>query len=86
MKTQNRTIIDVRTAEEHAGQHVPGSVNIPLDQLPGRMNDVKNMPTPIIAYCRTGNRSGVAVTMMKQHGIVDAMNGGGIDDMMKALK
>lgn len=83
---KNATIIDVRTPEEFAGQHVPGAINIPLDQLSIRMDEIKDMPKPIVAYCRSGNRSGMAVGMMKQNGIMDAVNGGGIGDMLLATK
>ena len=83
---KNATIIDVRTPEEFAGQHVPGAINIPLDQLSIRMDEIKDMPKPIVAYCRSGNRSGMAVGMMKQNGIMDAVNGGGIGDMLLAIK
>ena len=80
------TIIDVRTPEEFAGQHVQGAINIPLDQLSIRIDEIKDMPKPIVAYCRSGNSSGMAVGMMKQNGIMDAVNGGGIGDMLLATK
>ena len=80
----NATIVDVRTPEEFAGQHVPGAINIPLDQVAQRINEFKELPKPIIAYCRSGNRSGMAVTILKQNGITEAVNGGGIDDMLQA--
>ena len=83
---KNATIIDVRTADEFAGKHVPGAINIPLDQLSARIDEVKSLPRPIVAYCRSGNRSGMAVSMMKQSGITDAVNGGGIGDMLLATK
>lgn len=83
---KNATIIDVRTPEEFSGQHVPGAINIPLDQLSIRMDEIKEMPKPIVAYCRSGNRSGMAVGIMKQNGISDAVNGGGISDMLLAIK
>lgn len=78
----NATIIDVRTPGEFAGQHVPGAINIPLERLSERINELKGMPKPIVAYCRVGNRSGIAVAILRQHGIADALNGGGIDEML----
>ena len=44
------------------------------------------MPKPIIAYCRRGNRSGIAVSILKQNGIVDVVNGGGLDDLKQSMK
>ena len=78
------TIIDVRTPAEFAGQHVPGAINIPLDEVAQRINELKELPKPIIAYCRSGNRSGMALAILKQNGIAEAVNGGEIDDMLKS--
>lgn len=79
--SKNQTILDVRTVEEFNGEHINGAINIPLDQVADRIEEIKEMPKPIIAYCRSGNRSGVAVSILKQHGITDVANGGGINDM-----
>jgi phage shock protein E len=79
----NKTILDVRTPEEFNSGHVDGAINIPVDQVAARIEEIKEMPTPIVAYCRSGNRSGMAVSILKQHGITDVSNGGGIDDMRK---
>ena len=78
------TIIDVRTPAEFAGQNVPGAINIPLDEVAQRINELKELPKPIIAYCRSGNRSGMALAILKQNGIAEAVNGGGIEDMLKS--
>lgn len=79
----NATIVDIRTPEEFAGQHVPGAINIPLDEVGVRINDFKEMQKPIVAYCRSGNRSGMAVAILKQNGIAEAVNGGGINDRLQ---
>ncbi|MCW3078628.1 rhodanese-like domain-containing protein [Segetibacter sp.] len=82
----NATIVDVRTPGEFAGHHVPGAINIPLDEVAQRINELKELPKPVIAYCRSGNRSAMAVAILKQHGITEAVNGGGINDMLQATK
>ncbi len=82
----NATIVDVRTPGEFAGQHVQDAINIPLDEITNRINEFKELPKPIVAYCRSGNRSGMAVAILKQNGIAEAVNGGGIDDMLQATK
>ena len=83
---KNATIIDVRTPAEFAGQHVPGAINVPLDQLSHRINELKDFAKPIVAYCRSGSRSMMAVSVLKRHGISEAVNGGGISDMLSAIK
>lgn len=84
--TEAKTIVDVRTPEEYSQGHVAGAINIPLDQVTQRIQEFKEMPTPIVAYCRSGNRSGVAVSLLKQSGINEVTNGGGLDEMLKGLK
>lgn len=80
---KNQTIVDVRTPAEFAEEHIEGAVNIPVDQVANRIDEFKQMQTPIVAYCRSGNRSSMAVSILKQHGISDAINGGGLEDMKR---
>lgn len=44
------------------------------------------MPEPIIVYCRSGNRSGIAVSILAQNGIANAVNGGGLDDLKQSMR
>ncbi len=82
----NATIVDVRTPDEYAGEHYPNAINIPYDQVAQWIDEFKEMPKPIIAYCRSGNRSGIAVSILKQHGITEAVNGGGLEDLKQQIK
>mgnify|MGYP000480486296 CR=1 FL=1 len=85
-KLKNATIVDVRTPEEFAENHFPDAINIPLDQVPQSIEKFKKMPKPVVAYCRSGNRSGMAVSMLKQSGITDVINGGGLDELLQSSK
>ncbi len=78
---KNATIVDVRSPGEFAGEHFDGAINIPLEEVASRINEFKEMDKPVIAYCRSGNRSGMAISILKQSGITDVINGGGLDDM-----
>ncbi|WP_339610142.1 rhodanese-like domain-containing protein [uncultured Planktosalinus sp.] len=71
----NAKIIDVRTLEEYKGGHVVGSINIPLQEIQLRIEEIKSMNQPLILCCATGNRSGVASHYLKNQG-VDCINGG----------
>lgn len=88
MKTaiEKGTVIDVRSPQEYAGGHYPNAINIPLEQVPGKVNEFKNMPKPIVMYCRSGNRSGMAVMMLRQAGIADVVNGGALDALLQQVK
>lgn len=80
---ENATILDVRTPEEFSGSHCPDAINIPLNELPQRLDEIKALKQPIVAYCRSGNRSGMAVSILKQNGIPDVYNGGGLADLIQ---
>lgn len=68
------SIVDVRTPGEFMGGHVAGSVNIPLQEVPQRIEEFKNMKN-LILCCASGNRSGQATAFLRNHG-VDCENGG----------
>lgn len=73
---QNKqTIIDVRSYGEFMGGHVAGSINIPLQDLPQHLDEIKAMPQPVILCCASGNRSGQAMMFLRNQGI-NCENGG----------
>lgn len=53
---KDHLLLDVRTIEEFEEAHIPGAVNIPLDELEDRAAEVP-ADKPIIVVCRTGRRS-----------------------------
>ena len=69
------TIIDVRSRGEFAGGNVAGSINIPLDEIQGKVEEIKTMKQPIVLCCASGNRSGQATYFLQAKGI-DCENGG----------
>jgi phage shock protein E len=71
----NAVVVDVRTAGEFSSGHVAGSVNIPLQELALRLDQVRAMKQPIVLCCASGNRSGQAMLLLKSQGI-DCVNGG----------
>ncbi|UFH36877.1 rhodanese-like domain-containing protein [Flavobacterium acetivorans] len=74
--TENQgTIIDVRSYAEFMGGHVVDSINIPLNEIPQRIEELKNTKTPLILCCASGNRSGQAQHFLSQQGI-ECYNGG----------
>lgn len=76
MDFKGKTIIDVRSYAEFMGGHVAGSINIPLQEIPTRLEEIKAINQPIIFCCASGNRSGQATMFAKTNGI-DCENGGG---------
>lgn len=81
-----KTIIDVRETWEYEQDHYPGAVNIPLTLVPLRLSEIRDMPKPILLYCRSGNRSGMAASMLRNAGIAEAYNAGGLYDLQSLTK
>lgn len=79
------TIIDVRTKDEYRSGHIRKSENIPLQNMSNRIGKIKGKNKKVIACCRSGARSGSAVTLLKRHGI-DAVNGGSWNNLESIIK
>lgn len=75
MKTY-KTIIDVRSEGEFMDGNVPGSINISLQDIQDKLEDIKKMDQPIALCCQSGARSGVATQFLTQQG-VNCFNAGG---------
>ncbi len=85
--TDKTIIVDVRTPEEFHMGAVPNSVNIPLDELMYRFEELGNNPQrEIIVYCASGARSAYARQMLMQVGFSNVTNGGGVSQMMMRIK
>lgn len=69
-------LLDVRTPQEFAAGHIPGAVNIPVDELRSRLVDLPSN-RPIATYCQVGQRGYLATRMLLQRGYSAANIGGG---------
>jgi rhodanese-related sulfurtransferase len=69
------TIVDVRSPGEFMGGHVKGSINIPLQEITKRIDELKKLKQPLVLCCASGNRSGQAFEYLAQQGI-ECYNGG----------
>jgi phage shock protein E len=71
-------LVDVRTPGEFQGGHVPGAINIPLQELNRRMDELRPYrDTELVLYCETGIRAGYAGRMLKQQGFTELRSLGG---------
>ncbi len=62
-------LLDVRTAEEFARGHVPGAVNIPIDQLRGRLAELgADREGEWVVYCERGPRAERAAAALQAAG------------------
>ncbi len=69
IQNQEGTIVDVRTHAEFQGGHVAGSINIPVNELSQRIEELKNLKSPLVLCCASGGRSAMAAHLLKQQGI-----------------
>lgn len=84
---EGAVVIDVRSAEEFAEDHLPNATNIPVEEIGQRTADVEKLvggdkAKTIVLYCGTGNRSGKAQQQLEAAGFTQIINGGGIDDLL----
>lgn len=80
------TIVDVRTAVEVEAIAVKRVIHIPMHDILERFEEFKTLKKPIIAFCRSGNRSGWVADILTDKGIEKIFNGGSVEDIEKLLK
>ena len=71
-------LLDVRSPQEYREGHIPGSQNVPLQQLDKVEEVTENKDTVLYVYCRSGARSRQAVSLLKHMGYTNVHNIGGI--------
>ena len=71
-------LVDVRTPEEYAQGHLPGSVNVPLQTIFRIESTVEKKETPVYVYCHSGARSRRAAAFFEKLGYSDVHNIGGL--------
>ena len=76
--TPGALLLDVRTLPEFREGHVPGALNLPLQELDRIGQMVPEKSTPLFLYCRSGARSGQAAEVLEGRGYTCVKNIGGI--------
>ncbi len=61
-------LIDVRSPGEFAGGHLAGAVNIPVDTIGARAEELAKKRKKLVVYCASGMRSGSAASALKRAG------------------
>lgn len=86
MIAKGATVVDVRTPEEFAEAHLGSATNIPIDELPAKLDQVASLvggdkDKPIVVYCSAGSRAKKAQQQLAAAGYTHVVNGGGYDDL-----
>src|SRR5581483_2384843 len=74
-------LLDVREVDENRFAVIPGSVLIPLGELPNRIEEILPwQDEPMVVYCHHGVRSQRAINLLRQVGFTKLQNlSGGIE-------
>jgi len=67
------TLVDVRYRDEFAKGHMPGAVNIPLNELAERLHEIPHHPA-VVVVCATGGCSHKAAELLAENGYSEVYN------------
>ena len=84
INAKNATLIDVRTPEEFAKGTAEGAINIPLEEIGTRWQELKGKEN-VVLFCRRGIRAGKAQDILKKHNIA-AVNGKTVEHIKSLQK
>lgn len=80
-KGEDFIVLDVRTPEQYKAKHIKGAINIPLEMLHEKMNELSR-EKQIIVYCNSGVSSNIAQNILQQNGFRKVYNlSGGISNV-----
>lgn len=74
--------LDVRTPEEFADSYISGAENYPLQELQQGIMPSVEKQDKIYVYCRSGNRSAEAKTILENSGFTNVVDLGGLEDVV----
>src|SRR6266568_8850997 len=76
-------LVDVRSASEFSAGHIPGAVNIPMDQIEARLADLRTN-VPLVLVCQAGKRARMTAELLKPCPLEIAVLEGGTSAWMQA--
>ena len=81
MDEDNVTVVDVRTADEYAAGHIPGSILVPVESIgDAKPEELPDTEAVLLVHCRTGIRSKRASDQLVELGYKHVYDFGGIVD------
>jgi len=79
-------IIDAHSEDEFYSGYIENSLNIPLSELPSKLDYFKGKDQAIITCCASGIRSAGAQIFLSSKGYTNLVNGGGWSNLERKLK
>ncbi|MFZ5439278.1 MAG: rhodanese-like domain-containing protein [Myxococcota bacterium] len=74
MVQEGAKLVDVRSPAEFGSGHIPGAVNVPVNELGAKLKAIGPKDKPVIVYCASGTRSAMARSMLKSQGFEKVFN------------
>ena len=85
--TDGAVLLDVRTPDEYAAGHIPGSLLIPFDEIKVKSDQLpQDKNTEIVVYCRSGRRSAIAADTLISLGYAKIYDLGAISSWTYGLE
>ncbi len=86
---EGAVVLDVRTPEEFADGRVERAVNVPVQDVAGRLAEIEQLvggdrARPVVVYCGMGGRAAKAKATLEAAGFTAVVNGGGLEDLLPA--
>jgi rhodanese-related sulfurtransferase len=77
-------IIDVRSKQEYDSGHLSTAINIPFNLIANQIGQLEPYKQKyVIVYCHSGNRSAIAMNVLRQNGFENVVNAGGYESIKK---
>lgn len=87
IRQNNPVVIDARRSDELSTGMIDGASHIPHDEMAQRIASVTtDKEQPIVVYCRSGKRAGIATDTLVEMGYRQVINGGGYEELNAALQ
>lgn len=74
MVQEGAKLVDVRSPGEFSSGHLPGAINVPLQELSSHVKKLGEKDKPVVLYCASGTRSAMAKSTLKGLGFTQVHN------------
>ncbi|MBM4781845.1 MAG: rhodanese-like domain-containing protein [Archangiaceae bacterium] len=74
MVKEGAKLVDVRSPGEFSSGHLPGAINVPLQELGAQVKKLGEKDKPVVLYCASGTRSAMACSTLKGLGFTQVFN------------
>ena len=71
--SESPVLVDVRSVDDHQSGNL-GGLNIPLEQLAGRLGEIEHEHRVVLVYCQGGKRSRTAALLLQEHGVTAVLS------------